>query len=543
MTTKIEHEGAVFDFPEEEQEIVDLLIRSTQKEIQADHDREEVNAQYRTFLTYIKRKIVDSDLTIEEGRERAKLSHSNYSTRFKRITSLAPRDYIKRHRFNLAKRILRYTTAKVHVVAFAVGFENQNHFSNSYHAVIGYPPSQEEKAPREETLALLEELRLSNNSATALDPKISVVETVDDLEVSGLEDFWTEIETLDREQAKLAIIERSDSITLDHFYFLLQKCKIEGRKKRGRRVDLAHNALDALRAFELFNGRDFLDQKILGYTNLANAYRLNFELEDAKSTFSLVDHLMPRNPAEKPALAAHVSYFRSVLLWWLRDGSSVQSIEDALPDVRRFGSPELLARALQLAGEIYECTGHSDKALPMFEEAVEHSKFVGDPHVVLSANYNLAYLYARLSKGERAGALYRKVLQLSGDLGEEFSVYTTLLEGAVFRANGNLTASERSLLQAREHFLDLELDIYVALTALELALLYTEMQQPQEAFQMAIGSIDCLSRYSHREAVAALAVLHEAKKAECVSRNAIVQALYHVELVRKDPAIFKQREQ
>jgi hypothetical protein len=91
-------------------------------------------------------------------------------------------------------------------------------------------------------------------------------------------------------------------------------------------------------------------------------------------------------------------------------------------------------------------------------------------------------------------------------------------------------------LKAREEFAGFSLDIYFALASLELALLYLELAKPDRAFSMAIGSIDCISRYSnHKEAMTALAVLQEASRTATINKAMLRRAWRHVELVRKDP--------
>jgi hypothetical protein len=133
--------------------------------------------------------------------------------------------------------------------------------------------------------------------------------------------------------------------------------------------------------------------------------------------------------------------------------------------------------------------------------------------------------------------MFKKVKQLHKDSNlSNSATYLTLLEARIHRANGDLRRAEPAFLEAREGFMGPGLDIYIALTSLELALLYLDLAEPDRAFSMAMSSIDCISRYSyHREAMTALAALQEASRTSIINKAMLSRALRHVEMVRKDP--------
>lgn len=535
-----EEREAILGFPEEEREIVLLLIQAARHEIHLDYKR--AHSLYRPFLLYIERNLTRPRLRVTAARKAAKLTNSGtYSPEFKRIVGMSPKEYIRHHRIELAKRIIRHTTkAEKYVIAYAVGYRDQSLFTRTYSRHEGHAPGQEPKADANETILLLEKLRQARSQwEETPDPKIARNTAEISVSVNSHENnltrFWEDIRHLDRERVQEYIYRNAYSLEMHHFNFLLEKSKLEGRRRRERGEELAQVALDCLRILEFTKRREFLGSKTLGYAILANARRFQGDVSGAKEAFREVDRLMPKDP--EPILYLQVSFFRAYLLWWQRDvGSAIKLVEEILPEIRECASHELLARTLQLAGEIYECNGNSERALPLFEEAVGFSQFVDDPYVTIGGYYNLSYLNAKLSNVERATQLFEIVRKLHAETGlDGSSVYVTLLEASIHQANGELRAAESAFLEAREGFERLGLPIYVALTSLELALLYLDLEEPSRAFSMATRAIDCVSQYSfHKEATAALAILQEVSQSN-ISRATVRQALHHIELVRKDP--------
>jgi tetratricopeptide (TPR) repeat protein len=261
------------------------------------------------------------------------------------------------------------------------------------------------------------------------------------------------------------------------------------------------------------------------------------DFDGAREAFQAIDKITPANL--RPEVLLQVDIFRAYFLWWWKRDvkSSLPMVDALLSEARSYGSSEFLVMTLHLAGEVFETSGQLDRALPMFEEAADSSRLIEDPYIAFTTHYSLSYLCATLSNGKKAAEIFKELKRLEEDAGfSSSSIYVTLLEARIHRVNGELRRAEPGFLEAREGFKGLGLDIYVALTSLELALLYLDLAEPHQAFSMAIGSIDCISRYSgHKEAMTALAVLQEASRTAIINKSMLKRALRHVELVRKDP--------
>lgn len=61
--------------------------------------------------------------------------------KLKELTNLSARDFIKSIRMRQAARLLREKKLSVAEVAYATGFANPSHFSNSFKEMYGVPPT------------------------------------------------------------------------------------------------------------------------------------------------------------------------------------------------------------------------------------------------------------------------------------------------------------------------------------------------------------------------------------------------------------------
>ena len=78
-------------------------------------------------------------------------------------------------------------------------------------------------------------------------------------------------------------------------------------------------------------------------------------------------------------------------------------------------------------------------------------------------------------------------------------------------------------------------DVLTALVTLDLAALYLDLGRNHDAFSAATEVIPIVSRYSHREAIAALAILQEVIQRRRIDVQIVQRVLLHVDLLRKDP--------
>jgi tetratricopeptide (TPR) repeat protein len=377
------------------------------------------------------------------------------------------------------------------------------------------------------------------NPGALPDPRMSpdtAEETIVWSTAADMEGFWAEAGRMNGDELKSYMFRHVSAISLKHFHFLIEKAKYEGRVDRKRGVELAHSALDALNVAEGWTGEAHTDERAFGYAVVGNHHRLAFDLGESEKWFQEATRLLPACQGEKSLVFAQVNQLKVSLLWWQhRVGEAIKLINVVIPIIREHESAELLARTLQLKGEIYLFSGYLRKAIPLFSAAIGLSGAIDDPYVVFSSHFNLTYLYTRMSKSLEASAQYEEVKKLWSTV-ELSPSHLAWLEGAVQSVNKQYDKAEAAYLEAREGFIAQGLGLYAALASLELALIYLEQGKLQEAYSTATSTIPAISRYGcHKEAISALAILQEASRARDIEKAAIRKVLQHLEQIRRDP--------
>ena len=524
-----------------ERKLLSSCLQAARRSIHADYER--APSQFKALFLYIEREIFSPDFTIEAARDAANFRSNSYTTRFYKITGKRPKEYVEHHRIMTAQKIIKHTDVYHWQVGSMVGFSYPSVFSRSYKKIVGYPPNKEPKAnvgENSERSYTQQPSPASSVITNALDPRVSAttaeIHTVDSR--LKLERFWADVQGKTRLQIKAYILTRVDIIDVHHYHYLLEKAKFESRLNLERGKELCLSALDTLRLVEFKQGKEFLDEKAIGYASLANLCRLEFDFGASRHWFGFADSFMPGDPNEKPLLFAQVNLLRASLLWWRREThAAIRLLKDIIPVLREHGSYAVLARALLLNGELLDCCGHIDRALPLLSQAVELTPFIDDHYVVFSAHFNLTFCYTRLSMAVEATTQFAEVTRLRKTVEGQISPFYILhLEGSVSRTNQNFRKAERLFLEAREGFLNQGLDIFAALVSLELSLIYLALGEPRKAFLEATSVIPTVSRHSfHQEEIAALNILEEADRQQLIDKAIVQQAMKQLDLVRKDP--------
>lgn len=93
------------------------------------------------MLDFIDSRLTDT-LRIEELARRAGVSRAHFIRRFRDVTGLSPHRYVTLRRIEKAKELLLGTSRALALIALDVGFGNQSHFTQVFHAMTGQTPSQ-----------------------------------------------------------------------------------------------------------------------------------------------------------------------------------------------------------------------------------------------------------------------------------------------------------------------------------------------------------------------------------------------------------------
>jgi len=85
-------------------------------------------------------------LRLNDLAEHVGVSRAHFARRFRALTGVSPHHYLILRRVEKAKQLLRETSASMVQIALDVGFSNQSHFTQMFHATTGQTPSQYRRA-------------------------------------------------------------------------------------------------------------------------------------------------------------------------------------------------------------------------------------------------------------------------------------------------------------------------------------------------------------------------------------------------------------
>lgn len=97
------------------------------------------------MLDFIDTRLAEP-LPVEDLAKRAKVSRAHFIRRFHDVTGMSPHRYITLRRIEKAKEYLRGSRRSLSEIALDVGFGNQSHFTQVFHALTGQTPSQFRKS-------------------------------------------------------------------------------------------------------------------------------------------------------------------------------------------------------------------------------------------------------------------------------------------------------------------------------------------------------------------------------------------------------------
>lgn len=125
-------------------ELLVLLARAFQNQRQAttgasDHHAGAENAIQQAIS--VMEQEYAGELYLDQIAHQVFLSPGHFADQFRKVTGVAPWDYLIRIRLEAAKRLLASTTRSVTAIALEVGFGDASHFTKSFRAREGMTPS------------------------------------------------------------------------------------------------------------------------------------------------------------------------------------------------------------------------------------------------------------------------------------------------------------------------------------------------------------------------------------------------------------------
>ncbi len=135
--------GTLREIPEKER--IDTLLFPLCSMLELAYRKEHKQEKEESFairvIRYVKQRYA-SDLTTEQLCKKFHCSRSHFSHTFKKETGKTFREYLTETRLEHARRLLRYSGLQVSEIAFSVGFNDANYFSNIFRKKYGISPRE-----------------------------------------------------------------------------------------------------------------------------------------------------------------------------------------------------------------------------------------------------------------------------------------------------------------------------------------------------------------------------------------------------------------
>lgn len=117
------------------------LMQGFRSETEAEAPQSDSGLRLDAMLDFIDSRLTDP-LKVDELAARANVSRAHFIRRFRDVTGMSPHRYITLRRIEKAKELLLTTRLGLAQIALDVGFGNQSHFTQVFHALTGVTPSQ-----------------------------------------------------------------------------------------------------------------------------------------------------------------------------------------------------------------------------------------------------------------------------------------------------------------------------------------------------------------------------------------------------------------
>ncbi len=527
-------------------------------------DRQLAPHELKPLFSYIEAHLFDDDFSVKAMKRECGIGDNSISTRFRRQTDMTPKDYVREHRLQAARELLKSEEPEIALVAEMLGFSSVQVFSRNFSKRFKVRPRDHRKAyaaaepgagaepgANEADFSVIElcrglEGRLDFERGRALVRELSALFPAEGEvgkpvapEIDVASAIWERIRRLPPENQLPAMRKGLATACRELFELLCDRSRVEGRRNRRLGVRLAERALECLDLCASVLGDELPDLKALGWARLGRARRFALDFPAAEGAFrqsavewsSACGDRDPRIEAEILALKAG---FRTMQH---RFSEAKELADHAIERLQPDLEPSLLAETLIVRGSIAFAEGDAEASIVDFRRATE----LLEPHdrrLRLTVCHNLAAAYieaGRFAEADEMLPLARELCLAHGEALERFQL--RWVEGRVALGLGRTALAEDYFFAAHAGFSAVGETGHAAVVAVELSLIYCEQGRP-EAARYAAEAIPILDGFKIRsEAVAARRLLAEALARERLTSEILCQVRTVLGDLLRDPSV------
>lgn len=316
---------------------------------------------------------------------------------------------------------------------------------------------------------------------------------------------------------------------------LLEQSHEAGFREPGRAIELARLGVAIADRLQEDEGLQGLRARV--WAQYGNALRINSDLAGADQAFEAATRLLDAKLVSPHDTARVLDLEASLRRDQRRFAEATRLMDKVIAIYRKLGQRNLLGRSLKqkamICGEVGDLAGE----IGLLKRALELLNPEEDPRLFLAARHNLISALADSGRPREAFALLFHTRPLYLKQADRLNLLRLRwLEGAVALGLQRHEQAAVAFREVREAFLELGVDYDAALASLDLAEVYAIQGRTTDLRRLAEEMIEVFrSRNIHREALAALAVLQQAARAEQAELELVRQVGSYLRKARNQP--------
>lgn len=520
-------------------------------------DRSKAPPLIQSVLAYLAGHIFDPDLDVNQLRRACGIRDNSLPIYFREAVGLPPFSYIEDCRLEAASQLLASSRLKIWQIAQVVGYSTLQVFSRAFTRWSGgQNPSTFRREARkaqasgrpvdvprvsaaspskfvpDSALSRAVEGSLGREEADELarllvrlypqsfqlaverpDPPAQTIGREELERCYAEEKVWARLRDLPFDEAQPVVrsyVFRSTAL----FDLLVAKSQEEGRRNRKRGIELAELALESAEASATAQGERIWEQRAMGEAWIGNQKRLALDFLGAEAAFERAVQALVHVESGDNSLAAGLVYGLkgSLRTFQGRYEPAMDLTTRSLEIFRKIGDRREEAIQLMQRASVATYSGKPEEAVSDYSAAIRIADELKSEDLAVMIRISQASLLANMGSFEVAESLLALVdRSLSRGINPLLPHQIESIEGTIEQGYGRLESAEAKYLAARSGFDLLDLPFYSAFVALDLSILYCEMDRYSEAIPICSEIVSFFESLTlGEEALMSLCLLKEA---------------------------------
>ena len=316
---------------------------------------------------------------------------------------------------------------------------------------------------------------------------------------------------------------------------LLEQCHEAGFREPGKAIELARLGIDVADRLEEAEGLQGLRAR--AWAQYGNALRINSELDGAEQAFETASELLDPRRVSPHETARVLDLEASLRRDQCRFAEATRLMDKVIAIYRKLGQRSLLGRSLKQKSMICGESGDLKGEVTLLRRALELLNPEEDPRNYLAARHNLISALTQSGHPREAFAMLFHTRPLYLKQGDRLNLLRLRwLEGVVAAGLERHEQAAVAYREVRDAFLELGLDYDAALASLDLAEVYAVQGRAADVRRLVEEMIEIFqTRSIPSEALAALAILQQAARAERAELELVREVGVYFRKARKQP--------